>query len=103
MTEPTPELPTPPSEFAPFESFARGDRIRFVTHRGELVPAPEGSRRTKLLKQVEYWRTGTVLHASLVSLVVDCDMPNPMGHRALLRRSSWERRQPTKIQNETSE
>lgn len=70
-----------------FDEFARGDRIRFAT-----VAAPRAGRTIPR----RIWRRGTVLLATSQALTIWCD-PNPLGRRALLRRSEWDQRQPEKL------
>lgn len=80
-----------------FEDFQRDDRIRFLTRHGVLIPAPEGHRKKNVLSYTDVWRTGTVKLATAAALTVECDMPNPLGHRAVIRKATWEKRQVSKL------
>jgi hypothetical protein len=70
-----------------FDDFQRGDRIRFVTWRQYV-----GGFRHGMV-----WRTGTVQLATSRALTIACDIPNPIGRRAVIKREEWEQRCPEKL------
>lgn len=77
---------TPPT---PFEDFQRGDRIRFATQRTAFTGQKMGV--------VLVWREGTVQLATDRALTIACDLPNPIGRRAILKRAEWAQRCPQKL------
>ena len=70
-----------------FDDLKRGDRIRFSTKKSVIFPI-EGKKRGRLGKDV-IWRTGTVMVKGEKGIRVDCDMPNRIGHGAILRKAVW--------------